>query len=255
MKVQNNAWIFQNSVATTGNGEILYPNYNDQITIFITGTSTSRTIHFEGTDNDGNFYAIPAVKLPGLTIASSTTGNNEVWVINTTPWVSIRCRISAIDGGTVKIIGKIVDSGINLINSAKVDVLTTPADATPGSTTPTKGLAIAGTDGTSARIVKTSNDGTVLTQVTGSTAIKGTVQNVTTAGTRVQLPDYACREVTIVSKRANTGYIYVGGSDVSSTVYGAELAAKDSITLAVNNTNLIYIDSSVSGEGISYVAI
>lgn len=120
MKIQNNAWVFQNSVTTIGNGETLYPNYNDQITIFITGTSTSRTIHFEGSDNDGNFYAIPAVKLPELTIASSTTGNNEVWVINATSWVSIRCRISAINGGTVKIIGKVVDSGINLISSAKV---------------------------------------------------------------------------------------------------------------------------------------
>ncbi len=92
-------------------------------------------------------------------------------------------------------------------------------------------------------------------QLSGSNAIKGATATVTTAGTQVQLPDYACREVTIIAKRTNVGYIYIGGSDVSSTVYGAELAAKDSITLAVSNANLIYIDSSVNGEGISYVAI
>jgi hypothetical protein len=92
-------------------------------------------------------------------------------------------------------------------------------------------------------------------KLTGSNALKGAVQNVTTATTRVQLPAYACREVTIIAKRGNTGYIYVGGNDVSSTVYGAELASKDSVTIAVSNTNLIYIDASVSGEGVSYVAI
>ncbi len=99
------------------------------------------------------------------------------------------------------------------------------------------------------------NDGLSGTKLSGSSALKGATATVTTAGTEVQLPNYLCREVTIIAKRTNTGYIYIGGSDVSSTVYGAELAAKDSITLAVSNLNLVYFDASVSGEGISYVAI
>lgn len=101
------------------------------------------------------------------------------------------------------------------------------------------------------------SDGSVqdVVSLSGSIALKGAVQNVTTAGTRVQLPNYACREVTIVAKKGNTGSIFVGGSDVSSTVFGAELSAKDSVTLAVSNTDLIYIDASVNGEGISYVAV
>lgn len=90
---------------------------------------------------------------------------------------------------------------------------------------------------------------------TGSSSMSSGVVNVTTAGTKVQLSDIACREVIIIAKRTNTGYIYVGGNTVSSTSYGAELAAKDSITIPVNNVNKIYIDSSVSGEGISYVAV
>jgi hypothetical protein len=92
-------------------------------------------------------------------------------------------------------------------------------------------------------------------ELTGSDVIQGAVQNVTTAGTRVQLPDIACKEITIIAKRANTGYIYIGGDDVSDAVYGVELESKDSITLAVGNANLIYIDASVSGEGISYVTL
>lgn len=91
--------------------------------------------------------------------------------------------------------------------------------------------------------------------VTGSNALKGAIQKVTTAGTRVQLPDYPCREVTIIAKSTNTSSIFVGGNDVSAQVFGVELAKKESFTFAVSNTNLIWIDASVSGEGISYVAI
>lgn len=92
-------------------------------------------------------------------------------------------------------------------------------------------------------------------QLSGSSIAGAAVLNVTMAGTRVRLPDLACREVTVIAKRANTGYIYAGKSDVSSTVYGVELGSKDSFTFAVNNANEIYIDSSVNGEGISYVAL
>lgn len=89
----------------------------------------------------------------------------------------------------------------------------------------------------------------------GSESLKGAIENVTTAGVRVQFPDYACREITIIAKEENSGVIYIGGSDVSSTVYGVKLKARDSITLKLSNTSLIHIDSSVDGEGISYVAI
>ena len=98
-------------------------------------------------------------------------------------------------------------------------------------------------------------NGQVDMQLSGSNVLHGKVQNVAIAGTRVQLPNLPCREVTIIAKRSNTGTIYVGGSDVSATVYGADLLALDSITLKVNNTNLIWIDASVNGEGITYVAI
>ena len=103
--------------------------------------------------------------------------------------------------------------------------------------------------------IKAAIEGTLDVQVTGSSLAGAAVQNVTTAGVRVQLPSVACSEITIIAKRANTGYIYVGGVTVSSAVYGAELSALDSITVPVNNANEIYIDSSVSGEGISYVAV
>lgn len=89
----------------------------------------------------------------------------------------------------------------------------------------------------------------------GSESITANVINVTTAGTAVQLPSIPCRKIMIIAKRANTGYIYVGGSNVTSSVYGADLGSRDSIVLEVSNANLLYINSSVSGEGVSYIAI
>lgn len=103
--------------------------------------------------------------------------------------------------------------------------------------------------------VKVTSNGEVFTASAGSASLKATVLNVPAAGTRVRLPDYPCREITIIGRGQNTGKIFVGGSDVTKSNYGAELVAKDSITLSVNNTNLIYIDSTISGEGISYLAL
>jgi len=105
-------------------------------------------------------------------------------------------------------------------------------------------------------LLKTGGESLNLADVlAGSSTISGAVVNVTTAGSRVQLPDIDCREVTVIAKRTNTGSIYVGGVNVSSSIYGAELRPRDSITLSLSNANMIYIDAAVNGEGISYVAI
>ena len=104
-------------------------------------------------------------------------------------------------------------------------------------------------------LIKQLQTGPNLVQLSGSNLAEATTLNVTLAGTRQQLPDIACSQVMIIAKRDNTGYIYVGKNTVSSTVYGAELGELDCVVLPVSNANEIYIDASVSGEGISYVAI
>jgi len=91
--------------------------------------------------------------------------------------------------------------------------------------------------------------------IVGSTLNIGAIQIVTTAGVRTQLPDMPCQMVTIIAKRTNSGYIYAGGSDVSESIFGVELSSKESFDYQVSNANLIWIDSSIGGEGISYVAI
>lgn len=86
-------------------------------------------------------------------------------------------------------------------------------------------------------------------------------KNVTTAGTRVQLStsNLYASSLIIRAKTANTGVIYVGDVTVTSSI-GMFLAAGESnelsgpptkygVPLQFNLKN-IYIDSSVSGEGV-----
>jgi len=77
---------------------------------------------------------------------------------------------------------------------------------------------------------------------------------VTTAGSRVNFVSLASLSITIKALVGNTGLIYVGGNTVDSS-NGFELSAGDSISLAIDNHDEIWIDSSVSGEGISYMSV
>ena len=80
-------------------------------------------------------------------------------------------------------------------------------------------------------------------------------KNVTTAGTRVALASsQAVVSVSIKAKITNTGYIYVGNATVSSS-NGFLLMAGESISLDISDLATVYLDSSVNGEGIYYLAI
>lgn len=79
---------------------------------------------------------------------------------------------------------------------------------------------------------------------------------ITTSGTRVQLSgsSVSVRSVCIKALHADTGKIYVGDITVASS-NGYELVSDISICLDINNLNLVYIDSSVNSEGVSYIGI
>lgn len=80
-------------------------------------------------------------------------------------------------------------------------------------------------------------------------------KNVTTAGTRVALATTQALSsgVTIKAKIGNTGSIYVGGSGVTNS-NGYILAAGDTVFVEVNDLATVYLDSSVNGEGASFIA-
>ncbi len=98
--------------------------------------------------------------------------------------------------------------------------------------------------------IKTNTD-----NLSAPTTILNGKTTVTTAGTRVVLAaSTACKSVTIKSLSTNTGFIYVGNSAVAST-NGFQLLAGDSISLDISNLNTVNIDSSVNGEGVSYLGV
>lgn len=78
---------------------------------------------------------------------------------------------------------------------------------------------------------------------------------VTTAGTRVALVATSTPlvggYVEITALSSNTGFIYVGDVTVAST-NGHRLAAGVSTVIFIDDLNRIYLDASVSGEGVSY---
>jgi len=89
--------------------------------------------------------------------------------------------------------------------------------------------------------------------------IKHGVKVVATAGTHLVLADdTACQVVIIQAQTDNTGAIAVGADEVDATIAtgnGIILYSGDSITLPVANLADVYIDSTVSGEGVRYIYI
>jgi hypothetical protein len=79
---------------------------------------------------------------------------------------------------------------------------------------------------------------------------------VTAAGTaEVLATDTSVQSVTIKALYTNTGYIYVGNLGTAAAATGFILGANEQVSLDIRNTNLIYIDSSVSIDGVSWIAV
>ena len=101
-------------------------------------------------------------------------------------------------------------------------------------------------------------DGSAVTQpvsIAAPTTIFNGKTTVTTAGTRVTLAaSQAVRSVTIKALPTNTGIIYVGNSSVAST-NGLQLSASESVSMDISNLNTVNLDSSVNGEGVTYLGV
>jgi len=145
---------------------------------------------------------------------------------------------------------KLVDSTGALVSSATAVGLFSGAI---GSISQVRVRASAIITGSLAVMIQSSTGtGASSTSISSRSSLGVSQTNVTTAGTRVQLASNACSSVTVKAKSTNTGLIYVGGSSVSSS-NGFILSAGDSISIDITNTNLLYIDSSVNGEGVSFI--
>lgn len=102
--------------------------------------------------------------------------------------------------------------------------------------------------------IKDTIAGIVNVAESAPTTVANNKNVVATAGTSVQLPTNICKSIVIKGLSSNTGIIFVGNSTVSST-NGFQLSAGDIVALDINNTNVIWIDSTVNGEGVSWLSI
>ena len=80
--------------------------------------------------------------------------------------------------------------------------------------------------------------------------------NVATAGSPIQMHAISSLLVTVTvkAKHNNTGKILIGNTQVSATT-GYELWANEEVTLNLLDINLIWLDCSVNGEGVSYIYV
>lgn len=155
-------------------------------------------------------------------------------------------------------------AGTNLLGKMGIDQ-TTPGTTNAVSLTQIGATTVAtgnGVVGTGVQRVSIASDnspvpvsGTLTTSESAPTTIFNGKTTVTTAGMRVTLAaSTTAKSVTIKALAANTGTIYVGNATVAAA-NGHALAAGESTSLDIANLNTVNLDSSVNGEGVTYLGV
>ncbi len=88
---------------------------------------------------------------------------------------------------------------------------------------------------------------------TPPSALVAFVTDVPSAGSRVQLATNSISAGVLQAPSTNTGNVFIGGSNVSSTVFGAELQPGQATGVAVDNTNDLWIDAATSGDDVAFI--
>ena len=142
-----------------------------------------------------------------------------------------------------------------------------PAIGIDSETAATRSELVAGKDGsgnhqdvrtdTSGRLEVTGSTSSAAIPITfgGAPGVGDGTATVTSAGTAVQLPDVSCGRVMIQAHIDNTGTIAVGGSTVVAATSGRRgrtMRNFQTEVFHVSNLNLLYIDSTASGDIVHY---
>ena len=249
----------QNATTTDGNGTAATVSGYGPIAFQITGTPDTATVTWEGSVDGTNYTAFSATKTD-TGVAATTAIATGIYSANVSGYKSVRAVISTAGAGTSLTVKSLA---VGVARPLTADVITVgkAADSAAANGNPVlfagKYNATPATrDEGDAVTLQTDAQGNLLTKVTGSNALLQGIKNVTTAGTRVQLAaDQACKQVLIIALNTNTGFIYIGNASVSSSAYGKRLRAEESVSIPVSNLNLVYVDSSVNNEGVSYLGV
>ena len=106
-----------------------------------------------------------------------------------------------------------------------------------------------------AQIRDTGGGGPAVVQLKSKHEVGDGAITVTTAGTRIQLPDKPCKRVYIQADEGNTGVIVVGSSTVvaaSANRRGKAFYATQGDWFEVDNFNRLYIDATADNQKIQY---
>ena len=87
-------------------------------------------------------------------------------------------------------------------------------------------------------------------EILGHAEIFGFTQNVTDSA--IVLSTRACKHADIMATIANTGIVYIGGSNVSAAI-GIALYPGDVYSIDITTTSILYCISTISGDDISVI--
>lgn len=106
-----NLHAFHNGATVAADGTAFAVGGFQTMTVYISGTSTSRTVEFKCLPPGaatGDYRPLMGVRLSDLSTGASTAGNNEVWQFDLTGLDEILMDLVAVAGGNVTIKGKAV---------------------------------------------------------------------------------------------------------------------------------------------------
>lgn len=185
-----------------------------------TGIMTQSVLVGKTTAGGGSYVNVKVNPSGALTTAT-TAADGDVYVRSTT---AANFNATSYQGGTW--------------NIGTVSSITNP-------------VAVTGTFWQSTQPVSIAS--TVATSEVAPTTVAHAAVTVTTAGTRVQFAANTAKSIVVKAASANTGIIYVGGSGVTSA-NGFPLAAGDTVSLDINNTNVVWVDASINAQSCNWMS-
>lgn len=97
---------FHDAVTGAATGADMTVNDLSDLSVYIFGTSSSRTVQFFGSFDGTNFVPMSGVNSNGLANAVSTTGTAEIWKFSVSGLKKFRANLSAVSGGNVSVKGR-----------------------------------------------------------------------------------------------------------------------------------------------------
>lgn len=216
-------------------------------TVLFTLTGTwSATMYIEGFDGTQWFTTQGVLEPVGILLTNVI--DNQTISINCGGMQKVRLRSTAFTSGTVNISWN-AGSGVNSVWAYNYNPSTFNATVVQPTGSNLHTVLDSGTLTAIGSI--TNNVNTVEVPPTG--ILHGRV-TVNSPGTRVQFGTNTVKSIVVKAFASNTGLIFVGGSAVVSTD-GFQLSAGDTVSLDIVQTSTVWIDSEVSGEGVTWLAV